>query len=74
MSATPVTPSPSKLALILSIIQAALSGLTLVPGVGSIAGLSGILLKILQSGLAAYEAEAGQPLDLSKIPIEQPVP
>jgi hypothetical protein len=72
---TPVVPAaPSKVSLILTIIQAALGGLTLIPGVGTVAGVSEIFVKILQTGLAAYQVEVGQPLDLTKIPIETPVP
>ena len=70
----PVSAAPSKLQLILMIIQAALTGLSAVPGIGSIPGLAELFLKILQNGLAAYQAETGQPLDLTKIPLEQPVP
>jgi hypothetical protein len=70
MNTTP-TPSPappaSKLSNILLIIDAALKGLALVPGVGAPAGLADVFLNILRGGLAAYQAEAGQPLDLSKL-------
>ena len=69
---TPAT--PSKLSLILAIIQAALAGLSAVPIIGPESALAGVLLKILMNGLAAYQAETGQPLDLSKIPLETPVP
>jgi hypothetical protein len=74
MSTTPVVPSPSKLQLILAIINAALQGLTLVPGIGAGATLGLTFETILKNALAAYQAEAGQPIDLSKIPLETPVP
>ena len=64
---------PSKLSLILAIIQAALAGLTAVPVIGPEAALANAFLAILRNGLAAYQAETGQPLDLTKIPLETPV-
>ena len=78
MSTSPpvvVAPTPtSKVQNLLAIIQAAITGLTLVPGpVGADAGLAGIFIGILNSGLAAYQAETGKPLDLTKIPLETPV-
>ena len=71
MSTTP-TPT-SKLQTILAIINAALQGLTLVPGIGGAAQLGLTFESILKNALAAYQAEAGQPIDLTKIPIETPV-
>ncbi len=77
MASTPTpAPSSSKLQTILSIINGALQGLTLIPGLG--AGVSAAvaieqaLQGILSNALAAYQAEAGQPIDLSKIPLETP--
>ena len=63
----------SKTQLILLIIQTALAGLAAVPGgqVASVAGLA--FVQILQSGVQAYQLETGQPLDLTKIPLETPV-
>ena len=75
MSTTPTPqPTPSKLSTILAIIDAALKGLSVVPIVGGPAALADIFVSIIQNGMAAYEAEAGQPLDLTKIPLETPVP
>ena len=77
MATTP-TPasSPSKLATILGIINGALQGLTLIPGLGTGVALAVQLEQTLQgiltNGLAAYQAEAGQPIDLTKIPLETP--
>jgi len=71
MSTTP-TPT-SKLQTILAIINAALQGLTLVPDIGGAAQLGLTFESILKNALAAYQAEAGQPIDLTKIPIETPV-
>lgn len=75
MSTTPVpTPAPSKLDNILALIDAALRGLALVPIVGAPAGLADVFLNILRGGLSLYQQETGQPLDLTKIPQEEPVP
>ena len=74
MSTTPVMEGPSKLQTILAIINAALQGLTLVPGIGSAASLGLLFEGILKNALAAYQAEAGKPIDLTQIPLETPVP
>lgn len=75
MSTTPTpTPAPSKVQSILTIIDAALQGLSLLPVVGAPAGLADVFLNILRGGLDAYQAETGQPLDLTKIPMEALVP
>ena len=68
-----VTP-PSKLQTILAIINAALQGLTLIPGLGIPVAIEQAFQSILTNALAAYKAESGQPIDLSKIPFEQKVP
>jgi len=60
--------------LILAIIQAALAGLASIKGkVGTDASVASAFTTIIQNGMAAYEAAAGQPLDLTKIPIETKV-
>ena len=64
----------SKTSLILAIIQAALAGLAAVPGGAVASGVGLAFIQILQNGMAAYQAETGQPLDLTKIPIETQVP
>lgn len=62
-------------ALILMIIQAALQGLASLKGkVGVDAEIASAFTTIIQNGMAAYQAAAGQPLDLTKIPLETPVP
>lgn len=72
----PTPANPSKLQTILSIINAALQGLTLIPGLGTgvaaAVAIEQALQGILSNALAAYQAEAGQPIDLSKIPLETP--
>ena len=75
MSTAPlqVVTSTSKLQTILAIINAALQGLTLVPGIGAGAALGLVFENILKNALAAYQAESGQPIDLTKIPLETTV-
>jgi len=71
----PIVVQPlSKLDNILLIINAALQGLTLVPVVGPYAALAAQFETILTNALQAYHSEAGQPIDLTKIPLEKPVP
>lgn len=59
---------------ILQIIQAALLALSAVPAVGGDAVLASVFVDILQKALQAYSQAAGAPLDLTKIPLETPVP
>jgi hypothetical protein len=58
---------------ILSILQAALAGLSLIPVVGAPAGIAEVFVTIIQKAMSAYSQAAGQPLDLTKIPLETPV-
>jgi hypothetical protein len=84
MSTTPIVPSPapagSKLQNILSIINMALQGLTIAGrftpiGAAITAGvkLEQIFQAMLQNALQVYQQETGQPIDLTKIPLESPV-
>lgn len=73
-------PSPSKVQNILNIISLALKGLTVASSFTPIGGAvaAGVSLEqvfqgMLQNALQAYQAEVGQPIDLSKIPLETPV-
>jgi hypothetical protein len=68
--ATPANPSPSKLPLIISIIQASSAALAAVEPAAAIVPL---LLSIYQKGAALYESETGKPFDISKIPFEAKV-
>ena len=70
----PVTPAPSKVQTILAIINAALQGLTLIPGLAVPIAIEEAFQSILTNALATYKAETGQPLDLTKIPQEALVP
>jgi hypothetical protein len=65
--------STSKVATILQLIQLALTGLAGLPVVGPFAGLGEVFLGIYQNAAQLYEAETGQPFDVTKIPIEPPV-
>lgn len=58
---------------ILDIVLSAVKGL--IPGKGgTIVSLSDTFVRIAQAAASAYQAEVGQPLDLSKIPPETPLP
>lgn len=70
----PSVPTLSKVSLILSIIQAALTGVALIPGGQLASALGETFLTIIQNGLTVYQQETGQPLDLTKIPLETPAP
>jgi hypothetical protein len=74
MSTTPapVTP-PTKLQTILQIIQFALTGLSAIPVIGPDAVLASAFLAIFQNAQALYQAESGQPFDVTKIPLESKV-
>jgi hypothetical protein len=58
----------------LSILQIALSALSTIPAIGTDAQLAAAFLTIIQKTLAGYSAAAGQPLDLTKVPMETTVP
>jgi hypothetical protein len=62
-----------KVLTILGIIDAALKGLSQLPVVGAPTGIADIFVNILRGGLAAYQAETGLPLDLTKLHQETPV-
>jgi hypothetical protein len=64
---------PSKLQNILSIINAVLQGLQLVPVLNLPIAIEQVFQGILTKALAAYQQETGQPIDLTKIPLETPV-
>jgi len=76
MSTTPTVTSTglSKTSLILLILNAALTGLSVVPATAVPAAIAESFMKIIMAGLQAYQAETGQPIDLTKIPLETPAP
>lgn len=71
---TPASATPSKLSVILLIIQAALNGLQAVPVTAAGAAIAQAFLGIFQGATALYQQETGQPFDVTKIPLETPVP
>jgi hypothetical protein len=75
MSTTP-TPSPapqSKLQNILGIINLALQGLQAIPVLTLPIAIEQTFQGILTNALAAYQQETGKPIDLTQIPLEEPV-
>lgn len=62
-----------KLQNILTIINFALQALALIPGAAGPIALEQAIQRILMSALAAYQAEAGKPFDITNIPLETPV-
>jgi hypothetical protein len=76
MATTP-TPSPApptKLQNILSIINLALQGLSAIPVLNLPIAIEQTFQTILTNALSAYQQESGAPIDLTKIPLETPVP
>lgn len=64
----------TKVSVILDILQTAMTALTVIPAT-SVEGAAGsYLLKIIQSGMKAYEMETGKPVDLTLIPQETLAP
>jgi len=59
---------------ILLILQTALVALEAVPATAAGAAIAQSLLTIITQSMSAYKAATGQPLDLTKIPLETPVP
>ena len=62
-----------KLQNIVAIINFALQALALIPGAAGPIALEQAIQRILMSALAAYNAEAGKPFDITQIPLEKPV-
>ena len=73
MTTTPAS-SPGVVTNILTILTIALSAMSAIPVIGTDAALAAVFLKIIQTGMAAYTGATGQPLDLTKIPLETPAP
>ena len=59
--------------MILQLAIGAAGGL-LTGGIGADVKIAGVLLQIAQHAAAAYHAETGTPIDLSKIPQEDVIP
>ena len=75
MNTVPTQPQLSKVSLILAILNAGLTGLSAVnPAIGGAALAIEQFVKIIQAAHLAYQMEVGQPIDLTKIPLETPAP
>ena len=74
MASTPATPAPSKISLILEVIQLALAGLQAVPVTAAGAAVASVFLGIFQNATNLFQQETGAPFDVTRIPYEQPVP
>ena len=72
--AVPPIQGVSKESLILMILTSALQGLAMVPVIGPEAVAASYFIKIVQAGVQMYQQESGQPIDLTKIPLETLVP
>jgi hypothetical protein len=59
---------------ILQIIQIALTALQAIPATGAVDREVSALVGLLQAGLNAYHQASGSPLDLTRIPLETPIP
>lgn len=59
---------------ILLILQTALIALEAIPQTAEGAKVAAAFTQIIQGALTAYTAASGSPLDLTKIPLETPVP
>jgi hypothetical protein len=74
MVSTPAPPAASKEQLILQVIQLALAGLQAVPVTAAGAAIASVFLGIFQNATALFEQQTGLPFDVTKIPLETPVP
>jgi len=71
---TPSPAPPTKLQNILSIINLALQGLSVIPTLTLPIAVEQTLQGILTKALATYVQETGAPINLANIPSETPVP
>lgn len=62
----------SPIQYVLMILNAALAGLAVVQPQD--AALAEAFVKVIQTGMTAYQSITGQPIDLTKIPTETKVP
>lgn len=66
--------SPVSVSTLLEILTIALAGLSAVPATAEGAAIASVFVKLITTTMQAYQQATGQPLDLTKIPFEQPVP
>ena len=57
-----------------TILQDAINVASLFPASAPSAALAGLILQIISAAAARIRSETGKPIDLSKIPYEQPLP
>lgn len=69
----PVVNNASTVSEILGFLSIALNALGTIPAIGADVALAGVFVSLIQKAMSAYHTAAGVPLDLSKIPLEQPV-
>jgi hypothetical protein len=83
MNATPTAPTPSPLAVsiqggtlqeVTTILQDAINVAGMFPAAAPSAALAGLILQIISAAASRIRQETGKPIDLSKIPYEQPLP
>jgi hypothetical protein len=73
MSTTPTPHTGLSAATFLQILQIAMIALSVIPATAPEALAAEALIGIIQKAMAGYQAASGQPLDLTKIPLETPV-
>lgn len=77
---TPVTPPVSiaitggTLAEVTTILQDALNVLDVIPVTAPFAGLASVILGVITAAVSRIKTQSGLPIDLSKIPVEAPLP
>ncbi len=72
MATTPV-PVSSTLSTWLAVLSASLNALGSIPGIGADAAIAGAFISIITAAVNAIHGITGQPIDMTKIPIEPPV-
>lgn len=70
---TPIVSNSSTVSEILGFLSIALNALGTIPAIGANVQLAGVFVALIQKAMGAYHAASGAPLDLTKIPLEQPV-
>lgn len=59
---------------VVTVLEDSLNVLDVIPATAPFAGLATILLGIITAAITRVKTETGKPIDLSKIPIEAPLP
>lgn len=81
MSTTPTTPTPVTVSLaggtlndILAILSAALGVMSAIPVTAPAAGIALVVEQIIVAAVNRIQTQTGLPIDLTKIPVEAPLP